>query len=97
MIIKVGDNMTFQILSNEESKGLSCCFEQWDKTKKNMGTCGIQPIASMGDKFLCCEHIPDALIRTGQVSLKDKKTNKKHVPCMTFAFKEDFLNACKKE
>jgi hypothetical protein len=89
--------MTFQILTLEESKGASCNFEEWSKEKKSMCDCGKQAICSMGKQFLCVEHLPDALVRCGQVTMLDEKTGKKSVYPHVYSFKEDFLNACKEK
>lgn len=90
--------MTFQILTKAEAAGMVCSFEEWKSERKRMGCCGKTPIAAMGSKcFLCIEHLPDALIRYGQASLLEQKTGKKGVYPKSFSFKEDFLNAARKE
>lgn len=89
--------MTYQILTLEESKGCGCAFEEWSKEKKSMCNCGKNPIASVGKNMICIEHLPDALVRCGQGAMLDMKTGKKGVYPHNYEFKEDFLNACKKE
>jgi hypothetical protein len=86
--------MTFQQLTKEQANGCGCSFEEWDKEKRRMAPYGKQAVATMsGGKYLCIEHLPDALIRCGNAALLGPKM--KRATLKSYFSKEDFLIACK--
>ena len=56
-------------LTTEQKIGKYCQFEFWDKNKKQMTKCNCVPCATIGKDAICLEHLPDALIRTGNIDL----------------------------
>lgn len=85
--------MKAYFLSREQRIGKYCQFEFWDNKKKAMVNCNCVPIATIGSTPVCLEHLPDALIRTGNLDLYHQYVKNKTVE--SFWCKEDFLKYCK--
>ncbi len=56
--------MKFYELTETQAENYTCCFEEWDKERKQMSTCGAPAVYSLGARVrnpLCKDHGKQAL------------------------------------
>jgi hypothetical protein len=84
------------ILNQSEKAPRGCDYEQYSKEAGKMVCCGADPIAKIGNNYVCIEHVVDLLAYGKAYNMYDvapsgAKFGKK------IDFKEDFLELCKSE
>lgn len=67
-----------------QKKAGNCCFEYWDKIKKQLAPCAEKAFVSIGkDKFVCRNYLREAIARSpgarmvislGKTKLSDEET-----------------------
>jgi hypothetical protein len=84
------------VLPIEKCRGFGCCFEEYSKDKKKMINCGEQPIASVGGKLICVNHISDVLAYSPALNMYGLPVEGQKIGDR-IDFKEDMLKLCKEE